>query len=159
MVKPHHPFRTSITIVMSRQWQVLERSTVTHVMSSCTKARPLSRPLLRTSRDTSVNWSKCTRSQRESLSNSHNQQCFSPALKISKFQSSTMPRPTCRKTTKTMAPCRRSTSKHLRRTHPWKTHRWPQPFLLHAHASRPATPPFKRKRETSQTSASSAPTT
>ena len=30
--------------------------------------------------------------------------------------------------------------------------------LCHAHALRPATPPFKRERETSWTSASSAPT-
>ena len=103
-----------------------------------------------------MNWRKCTRLQRESLSNSRNQRCFSPALTSSNFQSSTMPRPTHQKTSKTMAPCRQSTPSHIRRTHLWKTPQWPQSRFLHAHASRPATPPFKRNRESSHTSTYSA---
>ena len=61
-----------------------------------------------------------------------------------KFWSSSMPRPTRRKTTKTMAPRSRSTSSLPRRTHPRKTHCSPQPSLHYAHASRPYTALFKR---------------
>ena len=42
---------------------------------------------------------------------------------------------------------------------PSKTPQWPQRRPRHVHASRPENPPFKRKRETSQTSAYSVPTT
>ena len=61
--------------------------------------------------------------------------------------------------TKTMAPHCRSTPSHFRRTHPWNTHWLPQLRLRHAHASRLVMPPFKRKRETYQTSTSLALTT
>ena len=147
--KPRHPVRPPTKTVMSRRWQVLKRVTATRIMSSRPKNHPRSRPTCRTSQDTSVNWRKCTRSQRANLSNSHDQRCFSPVLTSSKFQSSTIPVPTRRKTTKTMAPRRQSTPSHLCRTHPWKTHLWPQPRLRHANVLRSQMPPFKRERETS----------
>ena len=84
---------------------------------------------------------------------------LSPALTTSNFQSLNMPRPTLWKTTKTMAPRRRSSSSHLRRTHPWKTPQWHQPRLPHTHVLMMAMTPFKYKRETSHKFAYLAPTT
>ena len=147
--KPCHPVRPPTKTVMSCWRQLLERVTATRIMSSRPKTHPQARPTSRTLRDTSVTWRKCTRSQRERSFNSHDQKCFSPALTSSNFQISTIPRPTRRKITKTMAPRRRSTPIHLCRTHPWKTHWCPHPRLRHAHVSRPETPPFKRERDTS----------
>ena len=153
MVKPRHPVRPPTKTVMSRQWKVLDRAMATRIISNWPKTHQRARPTRRTLWDTSVNWRKCMRSQRESLTNSHYRRCFSPALTGSNFQSWTMSRPTRRKATNTMAPCRQSTSSHLHRTHPWKTPRLHQLRLRHARASRPAAPTFKRDRETSQTSA------
>ena len=126
-------------------------------MSSRPKTHPQACPTRRTLRYISSNWRKCTRLRRESLSNSHARQYFSPASTSSKFHRSMMPRPTHRKTTKTMAPRRRSTPSHPLRNHFRKKPWWPLPRLQYTHTLRPATPLFKRKMETSQTSVYLAP--
>ena len=144
---------------MSRWWQVLERVKTTQIMFV---GRKLSHNPGQHAGPQEIhqrNWSKCTCSHRASSSNLHDQRSFSPALTNLNFQSSKMPIPTRRKTTKTMAPRRWSTPSNICCTHPWNIPRWPQPRLRHTHTLRPETPPFKRKRETSQTSASSATTT
>ena len=158
-VKLRHPVCQPIKTVMLRRWQVLERLTATQIMLIQLKTCPQSQPKYRTSQNISYNWRKYTILQRVSSSKLHNQQLFSPVLTSSYFQSSTMPRPTHQKTSKTMAPFRRSSPSHIRRTHPWKTHWCPQPRLRCAHVSRSATPPFNHKRETSHTSAYLAPAT
>ena len=115
-----------------------------------------------TSRDLAVHiikLKKCTRSWRESSTQSHCQRYFSPTPTSSKFRSSSMPIPTHQKTFNTMAPRRRSTPSLPLCTHSQKTHWSHQPSLLHAHTSRPETSPFKRKRETYWMSASLVPYT
>ena len=124
-VKACHSVRPMIKKVMSRWWQVSERATATRVMPSCPKTHPRARPTRQTSRDTPAKLRKFTRSQRASSSKSHDQRYFFTALTRSSFQSLTMPRPTCQKTTKIMAPHQRSTPSHLCHTHHWKTPRWP----------------------------------
>ena len=87
----------------------LETVMASRIMSSRLKTHPRARPTRQTSRDTSPIWRKCTRSQRVSLKKLHNQWCFFPTFTSSKFQSLMMPRPACRKATKTMAPHRQLT--------------------------------------------------
>ena len=97
--------------------------------------------------------------RREISTQLHNQRCFSHAPTSSNFRISLMPRTTCRKITKTMAPRRQATPSLPRRTHPRKTHRWTLPRLRHSYALSLATQPFKCERETSRTSSSLSPTT
>ena len=99
--------------------------TETQIMSNRPKTHPQARPTHHTLQGTSVNWRQCTRSQGESLTQSHHQRCFYPILTSSKFWSLPMPRPTHQKTTKTMMPRRRSTPSLPLHTNPRKTPRLP----------------------------------
>ena len=63
-------------------------------------------------------WRRCARSRKESSMPSNDQWCFSPTRTSSKFRISPKPRPTRSKTTKTMAPFRRSKPSYIRRNHP-----------------------------------------
>ena len=119
MFKPRHPFLPPTKAVMSCQWPLLERVTATWIMLSWPKNHRQSRTIRRTLSYISVNWSKCTRSQRASSSNSHNQRLFSPELTSSKSQTLTILRLTCQKTTRTMAQRRWSTPSNIRGTQPW----------------------------------------
>ena len=136
------------------KWPVLEGVTATLTMSSQPKTHPRDRPTRQTSRDTSENWKQCTRSRRERSMPSSDQRWFSPSPTSLKFWSSPTPRPTRPKTSKTMAPRRRSAPIHPRRIHSWNTPRSPWPSLRRAPSLRPETLLSKRARETFWMSAS-----
>ena len=153
-VKLRQPVRPLTQTVTSHWWKLLEGVTGTQTISSWPKTHPQSRSTQQTSWEISVNWRLCMRSWRGILTQSHTQQCFSPTPTSSKFRSSPMPRPTFRKTTKTMVPYRWSTTIIPHFPRPWKTPQLPQLSLRHTHTSRPEMLIFKRKRKTSQTSAS-----
>ena len=152
MVKSHPPVHPPTLKVTSCQRPVLEGVTATQTMSIRPKNNPRSRPTRQ--RETSANCKRCMRSRTDGSTPSSDQRFFSPTPKSSKFRSLLMPRSTRPKTSKTMAPRRRSAPSHPCLTRPWETH-WPhQQILCHAPTSRSETPLSKQARETSCMSAS-----